>query len=276
MENDHVIRAITNDGAHQLYLVRATNVIKDSFAIRPLSKKATELLGEMMMLALLRANNLKEASQLLTFQLDTTSDAKKVLATANSKGEVKGYISNPNCVGDIFTNMLSCTADMGLKTPYHSSVFVDGNDFDTNVNAFFAQSDQTLLRFHSFLRFDENGDFVEAFAILYHRLPGGEDSAFEYDESKARAALLFGDTLPEKASAFFVDTPFEIVSDEPVFFLCDCSKDKFRKLMETVSNEELAQMATQKEDSVVSCGWCGKSYHFTPAEVGEILKGKKK
>ena len=276
MKKDHLIRAITSDGCHQLYIVRATGVVIDSMAIRPLSKKASEYSANMMMLALLRSNNLKEASQLLTFQLDTVSDAKKVMATANSKGEVKGYISNPSAIGDLSSNMLSCTADMGLKTPYHSSVFADGNNIEDVINSYFEQSDQTLLRYHSSLTYDENGDFQEAYALLYHRLPdNGTPSSYIYNEERAHKAIASQGDLEYICKLFFEDEPYEIVSDEPVRFHCDCSKDKFEKLLKTVSDAELEEMANGKEPIVTSCGWCGKNYSFSPEDIRLILEAKK-
>ena len=276
MEKDRIIRAISLDGEHQLYVVRARQVLLDATAIRPLSKKASELLSNMMMLALLRSNNLKEASSLLTFQLDTVSDAKKIMATANSMGEVKGYIANPSCIGDLSSNMLSCTADLGMKTPYHSSIFVDGSSFENCVNSFFEQSDQTLIRFHSHLLFDDNGDFVDAVALLYHKLPtSSQDYNNIYSDARAEEALK-KDTLEEIAAAFFKEEKFEIVSDEQVCFHCDCSKDKFVKLLQTVTVEELSDMASQKEPTVTTCGWCGKSYSFTPEEIARIASSKLK
>mgnify|MGYP002624838455 CR=1 FL=1 len=271
MSKNRIIRFITNDGVHQLYLLDATSVLADIGEIRPLSKVAFLAMANMVCVSLLRSNNLKGASQTLSFQIDTTSDLKKAIATSNAKGEVKGYVQNPDAADPIGASMISCTADLGLKAPYHSSVFVDGDTLEERINSFFSQSDQTTLLYASNIVDPAQASIK---ALLYHHLPveGGEDYSFDLD--KARTLLEKPLELEDIAEGIFEGKPFEKVSEEPVRFHCDCSRKRFEGLLATLSDEELKELSSKIEPTVTTCGWCGKTYSFSPSEI-KILYSKR-
>ncbi|MCR5079097.1 MAG: Hsp33 family molecular chaperone HslO [Bacilli bacterium] len=266
MPNGTIDRYLSLDGNHQLYIVDASNVMEDVSNHKDLTPIAFDALANIISLALLRSNNLKGASQTLTFQLDSVSDIKKVIATASANGDVKGYVANPKASEDIGTSMISCTADLGVKEPYHSTCLVDGTSLEEKINSFFLQSDQTVLKFSSLID-RESGRVV---ALLYHELPHDDDVESLFDEKKAHLALN-KDELSEIAKAFYGQLPHELVSEEEVRFHCNCSKERFIELFKLLSDEELLELSQKEEPTVSTCGWCGKEYEFSPREIGEIL-----
>ena len=266
MKNDRIIRFLSTDGVHQLYLLRATHVMEDVVSSRPLSKIAFKTLAHAICLSLLRSNNLKGASETLSFQFDTVSDLKKAIATAKSNGDVKGYVANPEAKEPLGSMAISCTADLGLKTPYHSSVFVTGDTMEERINSFFSQSDQTKLLYASNID-EESGDVL---ALFYHHLPVEGGESFSLDLAKAKEALKEGE-LEEIAKKIFGDIPFGLVTDEPVRFHCDCSKKRFEALLETLSDEDLRELVTKDEPTETTCGWCAKTYSFSPQEIKAIF-----
>lgn len=267
MPNDRIARFITLDGVHQVFLLDATEVMNDIVAIRPLSRISFQTMAHMVCVSLLRSNNLKGASQTLSFQIDSITDLKKAIATAKSNGDVKGYVSNPTAKEDVGTSMISCTADLGLKAPYHSSVFVSGESMEDKINSFFSQSDQTTLLYTSTIG-EGNGESIRA--LLYHHLPveGGED--FSFDLARAKESLLKNPNIDDAALEILGGGKYEKVSEESVRFHCDCSKKRFEELLLTLSDDELLELSNKKESTETTCGWCGKTYSFLPSEIREL------
>ena len=271
MQKDRILRFLTSDGVHQLYLLSLDKVMTDIEAIRPLSELSRNTMAHAVSLALLRSNNLKGASQTLSFQFDFLTDLKKVIATAKANGDVKGYVDNANACVPLTSAIISCTADLGLKTPYHSSVFVSGETMEDKINCFFSQSDQTTLIYLSNIPDSDQGkDGSEIVALLYHHLPVEGGESFVFDKEKAKKAL-DGRDLESIAKEIFGEVPYEKVSEEPVRFHCDCSKKRFEGLLETMPDKDLKELVEKAEPTVTTCGWCGKSYSFEPYEIQGLL-----
>ena len=266
MPNECIARYLSKDGNHQLYVVNATEIMREISSIKELSPVSFESLSNIIALSLLRSNNLKGASQTLTFQLDTVSDIKKVIATANAKGEVKGYVANPNAIERLGTSMISCTADLGVRAPYHSTCMVEGLDLEEKINSFFEQSDQTVLKFSSFVE-SKNKTVI---ALLYHELPHQDEVATLFEKEKAHEALQRIE-LDDVAAYFYKDLPYELVSKEEVYFRCNCSKERYIELFKLLSDDEIIELSNKEEPTVCTCGWCGKEYEFLPSEIKEIL-----
>ena len=266
MPNECIARYLSKDGNHQLYVVNATEIMREISLIKELTPISFEALSNIIALSLLRSNNLKGASQTLTFQLDTVSDLKKVIATANAKGEVKGYVANPSAIEKIGTSMISCTADLGVRAPYHSTCMVEGVNLEEKINSFFEQSDQTVLKFSSFV----DGKDKKVIALLYHELPHQDEVSTLFEIGKAHKALKRIE-LDDVAAYFYGEVPYELVSKEEVCFRCNCSRERYIELFKLLSDDEIMELSSKEEPTVCTCGWCGKEYEFLPSEIKKIL-----
>jgi molecular chaperone Hsp33 len=53
-------------------------------------------------------------------------------------------------------------------------------------------------------------------------------------------------------------------------WFCDCSKEKYKKGLTTLSEKDLTEMIEEDEGAEVVCQFCQKQYHFDVEDLKEI------
>lgn len=117
---------------------------------------------------------------------------------------------------------------------------------------------------------EDGPDIVRAF--LVECMPDGDESLF-----RSAAAQIEGEGFHESLEATLGPVPLlgelgisgEIVADDPrpLRFGCRCSRDRARETLQTLSAQELRDMAKSGRNTDIYCHMCGRSYSFSPDEL---------
>ena len=92
---DRIIKGITADGNFKISVVKTTDTIKEAAERHELSLLATVILGKAMTATMLLASELKKEER-IQLRMDGNGPLGTVIAEANSLGEVRGYVGNPD------------------------------------------------------------------------------------------------------------------------------------------------------------------------------------
>ena len=57
----------------------------------------------------------------------------------------------------------------------------------------------------------------------------------------------------------------------PVYFHCDCSKEKGRHILKLSGRKELKEMIDENKPVEIVCNFCGKKYNYSVEELKEIF-----
>ena len=95
---DYMIRAITGNEEVRAFAVTTKNLVEEARKIHDNSPIATAALGRTLSAALMMGDMLKNEKDLITIHIQGDGPLKQVLATANMKGEVKGYVADPSVI----------------------------------------------------------------------------------------------------------------------------------------------------------------------------------
>ena len=138
----------------RFYIGYLKDLIEDAAVYHKPSLLAATVLGRTLVGAALMGAMLKGDKEKLTLIIRGEGIAKEVLAAANGKGKVKGYIADPDIdlpnkadgsmdlEGAIGLGNLTVIKDVGLKKPYTGSISLVSGEVAEDLAAYFYISEQ--------------------------------------------------------------------------------------------------------------------------------------
>ena len=132
---DKIIRCITSDGAVMASAIDASDIVFTAKKLHNLSRCSTAALGRLLCAASIMGNMLKQKDAFINLRVLGDGDMGAVVAVADSSGNVRGYVENPECETEYYDNgkinvskavgkngSLSVMRDYGTGDPYIGQV----------------------------------------------------------------------------------------------------------------------------------------------------------
>ena len=105
MSKDRIIRCITPDGAIMACAADTSDIVYTGAKLHMTSPVATAALGRLLTAAAIMGAQLKQDDASLTLRIKgDNSETGAVIAVSDSKGNVKGYLQNPDCPTEYYSN----------------------------------------------------------------------------------------------------------------------------------------------------------------------------
>ena len=101
---DKIIRCITSDGSVMASAIDSTDIVYTAQKIHQLTPVATAALGRLLTASSLMGNMLKKEDATLTLKVDGGGPIGVVVAVADSHGNCKGYVGNPQVQAENHAN----------------------------------------------------------------------------------------------------------------------------------------------------------------------------
>lgn len=296
MTNDCLVRATALDGRVRAFALDATGVVRELFERHSTSPSATAALGRTAMGALLiGAATLKEADQVLTIEVRGDGPIGRVIATANGAGEVRGLVSNPRAHADSVTwgklnvggvvgrrGYLSVTKDLGMREPYRGMVELQSGEIGDDLAHYLVRSEQTPSAVGVGVFVSAEHGVEAAGGFLVQLLPGLSDAEIAAVEGEIAALphptrMLRDGVTPEQILDRIFPGGYHALGSVPVRFACPCSRERFERAIVTLGAEEIERIIEEeandrKELTEVVCHFCNEAYHFSTADMQEILR----
>ena len=153
---NELVRMISEDGTLYCLALNSTEMVKEMQNIHNTSKVCSAALGRLITGASMMGVLLKGDKDTLTLKLSGGGPASPVVAVANSKGQVKGYVGDSrvnlplnskgklDVSGAIGKNgFLTVIKDLGLKEPYCAQTPIISGEVAEDITAYYATSEQT-------------------------------------------------------------------------------------------------------------------------------------
>lgn len=295
---DKIIRCITTDGAVMVSVINSTDIVYTAKQVHKTSPSATAALGRLLSAASMMGAQLKQDSAAITVRVNGAGPAGAVIAVADSKGNVRGYLENPDCETEHYTEdkinvaaavgkdgYIDVIRDYGSGEPYSSRTELTSGEIAEDITGYYAQSEQTPTACGLGVLLDKaDGEVLLAGGFLAQLLPGADDSAIDKLEASLEklepmtTMLAKGMSVEEIARTVLSGFEVEIVDEYPVHYVCSCSREKVINSIASLSNAEIRTMMEEDNGAEVNCIFCGKQYIFSADDLGQIitLKGEGK
>ena len=287
---DYLIRATAANGQVRAFGVTSRELTETAKNAHDTSPVATAALGRLMSAAVMMGADMKGENDLLTLRMEGDGPMGGLLATADSRGNVKGYAFHPEVLlppnargkldvgGALGAGMLSVVKDIGLKEPYVGQTNLVSGEIAEDLTYYYAASEQIPCSIALGVLMNKDNTVRQAGGFMIQLLPGASDELIDRLEERLgelpsiTALLDAGKTPEEILSGLLGDFDLEILEKKPVQFHCDCSRERVERAIVSIGKKEIREMIEEGKPIEAGCQFCNKKYSFSVEELEELLQ----
>lgn len=288
--NDYIIRATAANDQIRAFAAVTTEMVETAREHHNTSPVATAALGRLLTAGAMMGSMMKEEKDVLTLQIKAGGPLQGITVTADSQGNVKGYVGNPDvCIpanskgkldvaGAVGPGFLTVIKDMGLKEPYSGQVMLQTCEIAEDLTYYFATSEQVPSAVGLGVLMNKNNTVRQAGGFIVQLMPFAEEdviSKLEQNVQKINSVtnLLEEGHTPESLLEKVLEG-FDVQINEKMDtrFHCNCSKERVEKALISIGRKELNEMIQEGKPIEMNCHFCNTNYNFTVEELKEILR----
>ncbi len=288
---DKIIRCITNDGAVMAAAIDASDIVFTAKKLHNLSRVSTATLGRLLCATSIMGAMLKQKDAFVNVTITGDGEIGNVVAVGDSKGNVRGYVDNPECPTDYYDNgklnvakavgtngMLTVMRDYGTGEPYVGRVELVSGEIAEDITNYYATSEQIPSACALGVLIDkEDGEVLLAGGLLIQMLPGADDATIEKIEHNisklepVTTMLAKGMSILEICKTALEGFEVEVLDETPINYVCGCSKDKLERYFITLSDDDLRELLDENGKIEAVCHFCNKRYEFDEKDINRII-----
>ena len=287
--NNYMIRATAADGMIRAFAADTKDIVEEARQRHNLSPIASAALGRLMTATLMMGWDMKNDTDLITVQIQCDGPIKGLLATADNRGRVKGYVNNPDVMlppnaqgkldvgGALDLGVLSVIRDVGLKEPYVGQTILVSGEVAEDIAYYYATSEQVPSSVALGVLMNKDNTVRQAGGFIIQLMPGASDEIAEKLEErikglKSMTAMLDEGLTPEDVLKLILDDfGLEINDKQEVSFYCNCDKKRVEKVLISVGRANLEEMIDDGKPIELVCHFCGRKYEFSVDEMKTML-----
>lgn len=288
--NDYIIRATAANDQIRAFAAVTTEMVETAREHHNTSPVATAALGRLLTAGAMMGSMMKGEKDVLTLQIKAGGPLQGITVTADSQGNVKGYVGNPDvCIpanskgkldvaGAVGPGFLTVIKDMGLKEPYSGQVMLQTCEIAEDLTYYFATSEQVPSAVGLGVLMNKNNTVRQASGFIVQLMPFAEEeviSRLEQNVQKINSVtnLLEEGHTPESLLEKVLEG-FDVQINEKMDtrFCCNCSKERVAKALISIGRKELNEMIQEGKPIEMNCHFCNTNYNFTVEELKEILR----
>ena len=291
---DKIIRCITSDGAIMASAIDASDIVFTAKKLHKLSRSATAALGRLLCATSMMGNMLKQKDAFINLRVLGDGEMGAVVAVGDSRGNVRGYVENPGCSTEYYNSgkinvakavgrngTLSVMRDYGTGDPYIGQVELCSGEIAEDITNYFATSEQipTVCALGVLIN-KEDGEVLLAGGLLIQLLPGAYDEAIDRLEENVKnlepvtTMLAKGMSILDICKTALQGFEVEVLDENPVNYVCSCSREKLERYFMTMSDEEIRTLPDESGKTEAVCQFCNKRYAVTRDDLERLIAEK--
>ena len=287
-------KAVTKNKLIRIYAVNSKEIVETAHKFHKTLPLATAALGRLLTGAVLMGSMMKEEDASITLQLHGDGPLGRVLAVADAKGNVKGYVENPladlplnrlgkiDVGGGVGQGYLSVVKDLKLKEPYIGQVPIQTGEIGDDLAFYFAQSEQVPSLVALGVLVDRDYSVKQAGGFIVQVMPDCDEFNLKKLEkatenlTSVTAMLEKGLTNEQLIREVMKDFEIEILEDSEPKYFCDCKSERIERAIISLGKKEIQDIIDEQGEAEVLCQFCDKVYRYDKEKLEELLKKAKK
>ncbi|HHH5695939.1 TPA: Hsp33 family molecular chaperone HslO [Streptococcus pyogenes] len=288
---DKIIKSIAQSGAFRAYVLDSTETVALAQEKHNTLSSSTVALGRTLIANQILAANQKGDSK-ITVKVIGDSSFGHIISVADTKGHVKGYIQNTGVdikktatgevlVGPFMGNGHFVTIiDYGTGNPYTSTTPLITGEIGEDFAYYLTESEQTPSAIGLNVLLDENDKVKGAGGFMVQVLPGASEEEIARYEKRLQEMPAISHLLASKnhvdalLEAIYGYEPYKRLSEEPLSFQCDCSRERFEAALITLPKADLQAMIDEDKGAEIVCQFCGTKYQFNESDLEALINDK--
>jgi molecular chaperone Hsp33 len=288
-ERDYMVRATAAEGRIRAFAVVTSRMVSEMQKTHDTSPNVTAALGRLLTGASMMGAMMKDEEDRLTLSIRSQGPIQGMTVSADNQGHVKGF-PNVNQVplkekyagkldvgSSVGPGTLTVIRDEGLKEPYSSQIRLVSGEIAEDLTYYFAVSEQVPSSVGLGVLVDTDWSVKDAGGFIIQLMPDALDSDIDRLEARLKeihsiTQMLEKGMEPEDILEHILgDMGLEILSEMPVAYRCDCSRERIERALLSISRSDLQEMIDDGKPVEMKCQFCNKAYRFTPEELKAMI-----
>ena len=277
-----------NDEVKAVAMV-ATDAIAEAQRRHDTWSSATAALGRTIIGTQLLASSLK-GDERITVQVNGDGPGGKIMADANGRGEMRGYITNPHVSlelndkgkldvrGVVGTNgTITVIKDLNMREPFSGQVPIVDGELGMDFTYYLAVSEQIngAVGVSVLVNPDETVRAEGGFMIQL--LPGASEATISEIERRISEIPMVSKLIDQQEqprdilNRLLGEENIRELEEMPVKFHCGCTRERFSAGLMSIGVDDLQHLIDEDHGAEVVCHFCGEKYHFDEAELQGLI-----
>lgn len=287
---DYIVRAVAADKQIRAFAITSREMVETARQHHNTSPVATAALGRLLTGGAMMGVMMKGEKDMLTLMMKGDGPINGVTVTADSKGNVKGYVGNPNVLipanyagkldvgAAIGYGTLTVIKDMGLKEPYVSQVPLGTSEVAEDLTYYFASSEQVPSAVGLGVLMSKDNTVKQAGGFIVQLMPFADEEVINKLEervnniSSVTEMLEKGMTPEDILKEVMGDMDVEFTDKIETGFVCNCGKEKIAKALASISKKDMDEIINDGKEIEVKCDFCNTTYKFSVEELQTLRK----
>ena len=287
---DYIVRATAANNQIRAFAATTKETVEAARQAHNTSPVATAALGRLLTGGAMMGSMMKNDSDMLTIQIKGDGPIGGLTVTADSKGNVKGYVEHPEVMlppnaqgkldvaGALGIGLISVIKDMGLKEPYVGQTILQTSEIAEDLTYYFAISEQVPSSVGLGVLMEHDNTVKQAGGFIVQLMPFVDDDVVDRLEANINkissvTSMLDRGMTPEEILEEVLDGfEVEVKDTMPAQFYCNCTKERVEKAIISIGKKDIQEMIEDGKPIEVNCHFCGKSYEFSVEELKTLIK----
>ncbi|WFD11262.1 Hsp33 family molecular chaperone HslO [Tepidibacter hydrothermalis] len=287
---NYIIRASAGNHSIRAFAAFTTEMVETARKIHNTTPVASAALGRTLTATSMMGVMMKNENDKLTVQIKGDGPVGNIVIVSNSKGMVKGYVSNPFAdVPPKYAGKLDVGAavgtkgtitvikDLGLKKPYVGSYPLVNGEIAEDFTAYFAYSEQQPSAIALGVLVDTDYSIKASGGFIIQLLPDACEESIQILEKnlsdmKPISTLIADGKMPEDILDIALKgLDHEILDKYEVGFECDCSKERFERALISIGKKDLEEILETDRKAELTCHFCNTSHQFDEVDLKKLI-----
>jgi len=274
---DRLVKGFAFDGQVRLIGIEATDLVQVALDTHKLSPAGVAALGKLLIAGSIMGSMMKNDSDRLTLMVKGDGPLGNIVVCSDSRAIVKGYVQNPMVDVPLSSNgsldvgtavgkngLLTVIKDIGLKEPQVGSVELRSGEIGDELTEYFLISEQIPSVIQLSVSVKKDATVSMAGGYLLQLMPGTDTAIIDMivgriSNMKPVCELLKeGFSIEDILMAISGDDKVTVLDEMKPDFICDCSRERMEKALNTISPEERKKMIEEDGFIEMKCSFCGK------------------
>ena len=287
---DYIVRATAANNQIRAFAATTKETVEAARQAHNTSPVATAALGRLLTGGAMMGSMMKNDSDMLTIQIKGDGPIGGLTVTADSKGNVKGYVEHPEVMlppnaqgkldvaGALGIGLISVIKDMGLKEPNVGQTILQTSEIAEDLTYYFATSEQVPSSVGLGVLMEHDNTVKQAGGFIVQLMPFVDDDVVDRLEANIKkissvTSMLDKGMTPEEILEEVLDGfEVEVKDTMPAQFYCNCTKERVEKAIISIGKKDIQEMIEDGKPIEVNCHFCGKSYEFSVEELKTLIK----
>ncbi|MFC4713229.1 Hsp33 family molecular chaperone HslO [Planococcus dechangensis] len=287
--SDYLVKALAYDGQIRAFATRTTKTVGEAQRRHYTWPTASAALGRSMTASVMLGAMLK-GEEKLTIKINGGGPIGTILVDANAKGEVRGYVSNPQTHFDLNESgkldvrravgtqgTLTVSKDIGMDHPYVGQVPIVSGELGDDFTHYIVTSEQTPSSVGVGVIVNPDNTILASGGFLIQLMPGTDEKVISQLEQRLKTIPTISNMVrngltPENILEEVLGKEnVKALDTMPVHFQCQCSRERIHNAILGLGPVEIEDMIVTDGQAEAQCHFCNENYVFTKDQLQEML-----